>query len=199
MSTYTIVDPPATPTVVTTTPTTYNPCEGCAGPGTTALAVITIILILIIIIIAIVFFFFPSATAVLDIRGINWTVTQGTVIGGTGATGVTGTCGMTGGSPLTDSMITGTNNLYISAKLTGPLNLNLTTSSNNFVGLTVAVKNDSNCGGGSIFLQSGSGAAGGNCTLDPGGLDLTVPPGDFAWLVCTSTTPQTFMRLTWNM
>jgi hypothetical protein len=155
------------------------------------MAVIALILVIILIILGIVFFFFPSAATLVEVRGTNFIVVQGVSSGGTGATGVTG-MGVTGGTFANEDLTTGANYLYISNTLTGSLNVNIQPSNNNFVGLTIGVKNSTTLSStaGTITLVGAGGVV-----LNPGGLDLLVPPGDFAWLVCTSTNPQTFMRL----
>lgn len=152
-------------------------CTTCAGTGTTIIAVIALILIIIFIIIALVFFFFPSNQAFLAIRGTNFNVINGNATGSAGVTGTTG-----------DTISTGSNNLYISPSLNGNVTLTLNPSADNFVGLTIAVKNNT--------LQDSSDdtdpniqlvGSGGLQILDGGIIDGTrIGPGGFAWLVCTS-------------
>src|SRR5437762_83919 len=140
-------------------------CYNCAGTGTTIIAVIALILVIILIILVAVFFFFPSSQTILDIRGINFNVKNGIATGSTGATGTSGTNA--------DSLDTGANNLYISQPLVGDITLTLNSSSLNFVGLTVGVKNttDSSSTDSTITLL------GNGVKIDPGGLDNTVEPG----------------------
>lgn len=179
--------------VVTPVGTAVPACTNCAGTGTTIIAVIALVLIIILIIVGIVFFFFPSSETLLEVRGTNFIVINGTSSGGTGATGITGFTGLTGGTAASEDFPTGANNLYISRQLTGPLDLRIQPNSRNFVGMTIGVKNTSSSNGGTITLTPGS-----NVTLDAGGggSDLLVFPGEFAWMVYTGGTNQTFLRLT---
>ena len=167
-------------------------CTNCAGTGTTVIAVIALILVIIFIIIALVFFFFPSSQTFLEVRGTNFLVFNGAATG----SGVTGTSGG-------DTMNTGSNNLYISTTLVGNTTLTLSPSVDNFVGLTIAVKNTTSkdaVDDNTPYIQlSGSG---GLQILDGGISDGTVDgtrvgPGGFAWLVCTSAASgsQRFMVL----
>jgi len=103
-------------------------CTNCAGTGTTIIAVIALILVIIFIIIALIFYFYPSTQNYLDIRGINYSVTNGTATGASGS--------------ITDSLNTGTNVIYMSKALSGNITLNINSSSTNFVGMTIAVKNN---------------------------------------------------------
>lgn len=155
-------------------------CTNCAGTGTTIIAVLALILIIIFIIIAVVFFFFPSTQTTLEVRGVNFDIINGNSTGGS-----TGT---------SESMPTGANFLYMSQPLVGNLTLTLQSSSSNFVGLCIGIKNTTTEGtsDADIFL-SGNGIQ-----IEPGGLNNpnTVVPGDFAILVCTATgSPQKFTRL----
>lgn len=147
-------------------------CSNCAGTGTTVIAVIALILVIILIILVLVFFFFPSNDALLQVRGTNFIIVNGSV------TGVTGS---------TDTLNTGANNLYISPVLTSDVTLNINPSPNNFVGMTIGVKNTTTpgTGAGSITLVGTNGLI-----IDPGGSTspVVVGPGEFAWLVCTNIT-----------
>lgn len=164
-------------------------CTSCAGTGTTVIAVIALILIIIFIIIGLVFFFFPSTDPFIQFRGVNFNIQNGT-------------------SGPTDTMRTGSNNLYISSTgLTGTTGLTLTIESNsaNFVGMTIAVKNNTvqtiNDTTTIPFIQL---VGGSGVTINPGGIynnvakdGTRIGPGGFAWLVCTSatSTAQTFLVL----
>jgi hypothetical protein len=157
-------------------------CANCAGTGTTIIAVIALILVIILIILVLVFFFFPSSSTLLDIRGTNFNVVTGNANGSSGK--------------ITDTLSTDSNNLYISQPLLGNITLSISSSSANFVGKTIGVKNTTvsttPSTGPSITLIG----ADTNMTIDPAGLTNVVLPGHTAWLVCTkSSNPQTYMVL----
>ena len=157
-------------------------CANCAGTGTTVIAVIALVLIIIFIIIALVFFFFPSSQTLLEVRGVNFDVINGVATVG----------GMTGSN--SETLNTGANNLYISQPLVGDISLTINSNNNNFIGMTIGIKNMTMQGGeGNINLIPGSGV-----TLNPGGITngLIIGPGDFGWFVVTSiASTQTFTRL----
>lgn len=157
-------------------------CANCAGTGTTIIAVVALILVIILIILVIIFYFYPSKATLLEVRGVNFNVIPGT---SNGASGITG---FTGPAPSVN-LQTGSNYLYISNPLTGPLNVVIQPSNDNFIGMTIGVKNTSPPGGGTITLVPGAGVE-----LNPSN-DLTVPPGDFAWLVDQGPSINNFLRL----
>jgi len=157
-------------------------CGNCAGTGTTIIAVIALILVIVFIIVLIVLYFYPSNQTLLEIRGTNFNIKPGKANGASGNN--------------TDTFDTGSNNIYISNVLTGPINLTINPNTTNFVGLTIAVKNvtPSTSTGNTITLQGASGL-----TIDNGGItngNIVLPSG-FAWLICTSAVAgsQKFLRL----